>query len=92
MTISGDYPSPVTVNGFQCRNCADVANAKKHIDPEHPRSGPYGINAKDDPTVRQPAVTFGGSLSALNEAQDGESASAQDQSPRHLATLVDLRA
>ena len=47
---STDYPHPVQVNGFTCRNCADVDKAKKHIDPEHPRSGPYGIDAATDPT------------------------------------------
>ena len=63
MSISGDYPQPVTVNGFTCRNCTDVDYAKKHIDPAHPKSGPYGVNAESDPT-RTPAVTFGGRLSA----------------------------
>ncbi|HVZ29439.1 MAG TPA: hypothetical protein VG839_03530 [Asticcacaulis sp.] len=50
MAISGDYPHPVQVNGFTCKNCTDVDYAKKHIDPAHPKSGPYGINAKSDPT------------------------------------------
>ena len=69
MAINSDYATPVTVNGFSCRNCTDVDNAKKHIDPEHPKSGPYGINAKDDPTVHaSSAVTFGGALSSLNAA------------------------
>lgn len=70
MTISGDYSTPVTVNGFQCKNCTDVDNAKKHIDPQHPKSGPYGVNAKDDPTVRNsPAVQFGGALTGLSGLQ-----------------------
>jgi hypothetical protein len=73
MTIGANYPTPVMVNGFQCKNCTDVDYAKKHIDPAHPRSGPYGIDAKYDPTVRQnpnsPSVTFGGTLSALNSKQ-----------------------
>jgi len=47
---SANYPQPVQVNGFLCRNCTDVDNAKKHIDPAHPRSGPYGVNAATDPT------------------------------------------
>jgi hypothetical protein len=69
MAISTDYANPVTVNGFSCRNCTDVDNAKKHIDPAHPRSGPYDINARTDPT--QPAaVRFGGALSALNKTID----------------------
>lgn len=47
MSISGDYAQPVTVNGFSCKNCTDVDYAKKHIDPAHPKDGPYGVNAKD---------------------------------------------
>ena len=64
MSISGDYPQPVTVNGFTCRNCTDVDYARKHIDPAHPKSGPYGINAESDPT-RDQAVILGGSLLGL---------------------------
>lgn len=78
MTIGADYSTPVTVNGFLCKNCTDVDYAKKHIDPAHPKSGPYGIDAKDDPSVKQTAtstaVTFGGNLSGLNakQAQTGD--------------------
>jgi len=72
MTIGSNYPTPVTVNGFLCKNCTDVDYAKKHIDPAHPKSGPYGIDAKDDPTVKNnagtTAVTFGGNLTALNDS------------------------
>jgi len=58
MAVSTDYSTPVMVNGFSCKNCTDVDYAKKHIDPAHPKSGPYGIDAKDDPTVtQQNAVT-----------------------------------
>lgn len=69
MSISGSYSQPVSVNGYQCWNCTDVDNAKKHIDPQHPKSGPYGVDAAQDPTVQkdqrpQAAVTFGGSLTA----------------------------
>lgn len=63
MSISGDYAHPVTVNGFTCKNCTDVDYAKKHIDPTHPKSGPYGVNADADPSVK-----FGGNLSHLNQA------------------------
>jgi len=79
MAISGDYPTPVNVNGFSCKNCTDVDNAKKHIDPAHPKDGPFGINAKKSPDTNkrapagsleathdgQPAVTFSGQLIAL---------------------------
>ena len=53
MAVGTDYSTPVIVNGYTCKNCTDVDYAKKHIDPAHPKSGPYGINAKDDPTVKQ---------------------------------------
>jgi hypothetical protein len=44
MAISGDYSSPVLVNGFSCRNCAEVDKAKRHIDPANPAGGPFGVN------------------------------------------------
>jgi hypothetical protein len=44
MAISGDYSSPVTVNGFSCRNCAEVDKAKRNIDPANPAGGPFGVN------------------------------------------------
>ncbi len=49
-SVNGDYPHPVQVNGFQCRNCTDVGYAKKHIDPAHPKSGPYDVTAATDPS------------------------------------------
>lgn len=45
MSISADYPSPINVNGFSCRNCTDVGYAEKNIDPAHPERGPFDINA-----------------------------------------------
>jgi hypothetical protein len=58
MSVNGDYATPVLVNGFTCHNCTEVAEATKHIDPAHPKSGPYGIDAKDDPTVQnKPGIT-----------------------------------
>lgn len=69
MAISGDYPQPITVNGFSCRNCTEVDEAKKHIDPARPKDGPYGINAKDRPKdAHGPAVVLGGRLSGLDIA------------------------
>ncbi len=52
MSMSVNYSTPVQVNGYSCRNCTDVDYAKKHIDPRHPQSGPYDINAASDPTRR----------------------------------------
>ena len=33
MVVGANYSTPVTVNGFLCKNCTDVDYAKKHIDP-----------------------------------------------------------
>lgn len=70
MAISGDYPRPVTVNGFSCKNCTEVDEAKKHIDPAHPKDGPYGVYAKDKPAASHgPAVILGGRLATLSPPQ-----------------------
>jgi len=44
MAISPDYPHPIVVNGFSCRNCTDVDRARRNIDPAVPRAGPFGLN------------------------------------------------
>lgn len=75
MTISANYPHPVQVNGFSCHNCAEVDLAKKHIDPAHPKSGPYGIDAAADPT-RGPAVLLAGAA-----AQAGSATAANGNAP-----------
>jgi hypothetical protein len=51
MAISGDYPTPVNVNGYVCHNCTEVDQAKKNIDPAHPKAGPNGSDADIDPTL-----------------------------------------
>jgi len=76
MAISSNYPSPVMVNGYSCKNCTDVDYAKKHIDPAHPKDGPYGVTktegAKDVGAARRAtdAVSFGGALSATSQNRD----------------------
>jgi len=89
-----NYPTPVVVNGYSCKNCTDVDLAKKHVDPAHPKDGPYGINAKDQPgaadkkspdktpqaDAQSPAVTFGGALAGLN-AGSASSVQPQQQAP-----------
>lgn len=49
MAISTDYPRPIIVNGYLCRNCDDVSDAKKNIDPTRTNGEPA-------------AVSFGGAL------------------------------
>jgi hypothetical protein len=86
MAIGGtNYSQPVQVNGFLCRNCTDVDNAKKHIDPAHPRSGPYGINADTDPTNPKSFIQLGGSLS-------GTGATTTQTSMRSVGQHVNLLA
>ena len=86
MALSVNYPSPVWVNGFQCRNCTDVDFAKKHIDPAHPQSGPFDIDARSDPTrLSQNAVSFGGVLA-------GTPASGSNPSSAGPGAQLDLRA
>ena len=58
------------VNGFVCMDCADVALAKKDINPAHPPGSPNadpksGPNSSPGPDQGTPAVTLGGSLSQL---------------------------
>ena len=74
MALSVNYPTPVWVNGFQCRNCSDVDLAKKHIDPAHPKSGPFNVDAKVDPTRQlQQSVSFGGRLAGTSDIPGGAS-------------------
>ncbi len=46
MQIRTNYPVPVTINGFACRNCAEASLAERHIDPAHPEKGRFGIGDK----------------------------------------------
>ena len=107
MAISADYPSPVNVNGFSCKNCTEVDEAKKFIDPAHPKDGPFGINAADhktgalktdpakDPSKsdRNSAVVFGGQLAALLANGQGVPASAATQnSNATTGTRLDISA
>jgi hypothetical protein len=54
MAISSDYPRPITVNGYVCRNCDDVSKAKKFEDPSAKAAAAAPISAD--------AVLFGGTL------------------------------
>ena len=63
--VSTNYRIPVQVNGFECKNCTDVDYAKRHIDPAHPKSGPYNVNAATDPS-RTSRVTLSPTGTILN--------------------------
>jgi len=83
-----NYPNPVTVNGYSCKNCTDVDYAKKHIDPAHPKDGPYGVDAKDQPAspgsqkAPFPAVTFGGVLAGASATANPNSQPTATQGQR----------
>ena len=89
MSITGNYPRPVTINGFSCKNCTEVGYANKHIDPAHPKSGPYNVNAKDDPS-RTKVVTFGGSLSGKSAPHSA--LSAPSVAVRSFEYIIDIYA
>jgi hypothetical protein len=60
LTIGADYPTPVYVNGYACNNCAQVAEAKKGVNPADPKAGPYGVDAQSNPQpVGQASASFG---------------------------------
>jgi hypothetical protein len=89
VVLSVNYPTPVWVNGFQCRNCSDVDLAKKHVDPAHPKSGPFGVDAKSDPSrILQDAVSFGGQLTGMPTGGSSGSAGA----PTGLGSQLDITA
>jgi hypothetical protein len=88
MAISANYAVPVYVNGYACDNCAEVAEAKRDIDPAHPQSGPGGIDAQFDPTARNaPAVILGGALAGA--ASNG---APRPQAPTGPGGLLDISA
>lgn len=68
------------VNGYQCRNCTDIDYAKRHIDPAHPKDGPYGIN-KSNGVERGPAVLLGGALAPAGSVSGVSAAGAVGSTP-----------
>ena len=89
MSIGTDYPHPVNVNGFSCKNCTDVDYAKKHIDPAHPKAGPYGVNAKDDPTLKtQAAFKFDGALKGVTDTANTGLTTQQTTAPGQSVNIL----
>lgn len=60
------------VNGYRCRDCTDVAYAKKNIDPAHPKDGPQPTSQASEPRAFSQAVQFGGALAELNDRRLGD--------------------
>ena len=76
------------INGFACKTCTDVEYAKKHIDPAHPKDGPYRENRIDAPERR--ADAFGGAIRLDGQLKGVQPTS--DAMPDPLGRVVDLRA
>jgi hypothetical protein len=57
------------VNGYICYNCTDVANAKKNIDPAHPKEDAAQKTDTAGKTKVGPAVILSDALTAI-EAVD----------------------
>ena len=75
MSISVNYPTPVTVNGFSCKNCTEVDEAKKFIDPAHPQDGPFGIYAPDKvQTSHGPRAVPGGAFDGTSFGSNADPA------------------
>jgi hypothetical protein len=72
MAISTDYPRPITVNGYVCRNCDDVSKAKRYEDPAAPKGFETLSRSAGD------AVSFGGALANHRDVN----AMASSQPPR----------
>jgi hypothetical protein len=92
MTISANYPTPVIVNGYQCWNCAQVAEAKQDINPADPKAGPWGVdgaNGTQKAGGTESAVTFGGGLSGASVQAGAASQPSTLQGP---GALLDIQA
>ena len=67
MNVNANYPTPVQVNGFTCRNCTEVVFVLLLFVSAQPKAGPYGVDAASDPSLaNKPNVTFDGALKGLN--------------------------
>lgn len=90
MTISTNYTTPVWVNGYQCSNCTQVDEAKKFIDPAHPKSGPFGIDAKTDPSVVNRPTAAPGTAQSDNGSTTGAANAASASTVSGVGRLIDV--
>lgn len=66
------------INGYVCKDCSDVALAKRYVDPAHPKDGPNGRDSEAAKAKQadEKAVLFGGNLAFLNDPQRVQGAEA----------------
>ena len=76
------------VNGYVCHNCTDVENAKKGVDPSHPKKDFSGQSqTKTGNTLSNPAVILSGALAkdAVAKTDPALPADAASQSSANAA-------
>lgn len=71
------------INGYRCKTCTDVDYAKKHIDPAHPKDGPFGVNRQDQSGVAKTPHNFGPAVKV-----DGQFLSASKVDPTKTVTAA----
>lgn len=65
------------VNGYVCHNCTDVENAKKGVDPAHPKKDISSRSqAKTGEALNTPSVILSGALSKGEAQKTGPATSA----------------
>ena len=81
------------VNGYFCASSCDVSKAKKGEDP-HPSTDPGNVDGKDRGSLRtdEPAVQFGGALSALSTDAVAAADGNQPTAARRTGQTVDVLA
>jgi len=81
MSVSGDYAQPVSVNGYVCWNCSQVADAKKGVDPADVKPGETAAQAQaSSNTTPTSAVVFGGALAGSQAANSSANPTTQPTS------------
>jgi hypothetical protein len=76
------------VNGYVCHNCTDVENAKKGVDPAHPKKDfPGQSQTKTGNASNNPAVIFSGAFAkdAVPKTDPALPADAASQSSANAA-------
>ena len=76
------------VNGYRCKDCTDVAYAKKNIDPAHPKDGPFGIDRADDTNPARPGDSFGPAVKFDSPISVTSDARASDARPSQAPGAV----
>jgi hypothetical protein len=80
------------INGYVCKSCCDVEYAKKHIDPAHPKDGPYREKRVDQASTQPPSDSFGPAVKIGDQTIDPVKPDAPVEASRATGKIVDLTA